>query len=284
MNPITNIKVTINPDGEKVIQWYLTPNYKYTTPINFYIEWARSGGDWVPLMGPLSNLCTYTDPNKYNWNKDRDLYYRVKFTDASGEHISAPARAGDGFLNRHDYLLYRDMLRKECLLLSKFTGMSGELMRRKHWGTPCPVCLDHDTGEVTNGRCPQCLGTRFVGGYYSAIKWPVSEVTLPKTKKTNDTGGKGTMDDKSRIVRSLAIPMPDSFDIWTHYGNNDRYVIDSVDPVASFKGIIVAVNLSLKKLPYTDIVYEAPVDTSSQEDLVTPGLDNGWRPNLDDDY
>jgi len=285
MNPIKQTRVVINPDGEKIIQWYLTPNYKFTTPINFYIDWARSGGDWIELTGPLSNLCTYTDTEKYNWNKDRDLYYRIRFTDSGGsEVVGAPVKAGDGFLSKHDYLLYREMLRKECLLLDKFTGMKGEFLRRKHWGTPCPICLDFDTEQVTNGSCPQCFGTGFVGGYYPAIKLAVSEVQLPKTKKTNDKGGLGTMDDKARVVRTLACPMQDSFDIWTHYGSNDRYVITDVDPVSSYNGIPIAVHLSLKKLPYTDIVYETPVDVRSQEDEITPGLDNGWRPNLDDDY
>lgn len=285
MNPIIQTKVTIDPDNNKVIQWYLRDGYNFTSPINFYVDWARSGGDWINIAGPLSNVCTYTDAERYNWNKDRDLYYRVRFTDSAAvEHVGEPARAGDGFMVKHDYLIFRDILRKECLVLHKGNSMKGEYLRRKHWGTKCPVCLDFDTDEVTTSKCAVCFGTGFVGGYYESVKLPVSMVANPKTDKKNDLGGLGTTDDQSITVRTLAFPYQDSFDLWTHYGNNDRYVIRQINPVSSYNGIIIAVHMKLQKLPYTDIVYQTPVDVTSQEDLVTPGLDNGWRPNLEDEY
>jgi len=280
MNPIKRTRVTITPEGYKLISWELT---NYIGSPAFYLDWARSGGDWTEVAGPLANVCSYTDEEKYNWNKDRDLYYRIRFTDSAGEHVGEPARAGDGFLNKHDWLIFRETMRKECLLLSKYTGMMGEFLRRKHWGVKCPVCLDYDTEDIVNGSCPTCLGTGFVGGYYESIKMPVSEQELAKINK-NVMKGLGTMDDKSIVVRALAVPVQDSMDLWVNSANNDRYVIRNIITVVSFKGIPITVLLKLQKLPYTDIVYETPVDISSQEDEVTPGLDNGWRPNLDNEY
>lgn len=279
-NPIKRTRVQIDTDGYKVITWDL----QGVSTADIYIDWARSGGDWTERAGPLTDQCTYTDTEKYNWNKDRDLYYRIRFTDGGGtEHVGQPARAGDGFLNKHDWLLFREIMRKECLLLSGYTGMAGEYLRRKHWGVKCPICLDYDTEEVVNGSCPTCFGTRFVGGYYTAIMTNVSEVDLATINK-NVLKGLGTVDDKSIVVRSLAFPMPDSMDLWVNTANNDRYVIRKIKVHVSFKGIPVVLLIKLEKLPYTDVVYDTPVDTSSQEDPVTPGLDNGWRPNLDDEY
>lgn len=280
MNPINKTKVLITPEGHKQISWELSG---YSGSIDFYIDWARSGGDWTELTGPLTDQCSYTDTERYNWNKDRDLYYRIRFTDSGGEHIGAPARAGDGFLNKHDWLIFREILRKECLLLSNYTGMKGEFLRRKHWGVKCTECLDYDTEEIVKSSCNLCKGTRFVGGYYESIKMPVSEQELAKINK-QVLKGLGPMDDKSIIVRALAIPMPDSMDLWVNSVNNDRYVIRNITTVVSFKGIPITVLMKLKKIPYTNVIYEAEVDTSSQEDLVTPGLDNGWRPNLDNEY
>jgi len=286
MNPITRTKVTIDTAGAKVISWNLTEGYNNGAPIEFYIDWARSGGDWTEVAGPLTDVCTYTDAPRYNWNKDRDLYYRLRFTDNAGqEHVGQPAKAGDGFLNKHDWLIFREILRKECLLLSKYTGMPGEFLRRKHWGVKCPICLDYDTEEVVDGNCAACLGTRFVGGYYESIAMNVMEQKHPVTdKKTEATGSLGTMDDQSITVRALAFPMQDSMDLWTNTANNDRYIIRKITPIVSFKGIIISVLMDLQKSPYTDIVYDAPVDISSQTDNITPGLDNGWRGNLDDEY
>jgi hypothetical protein len=283
MNPIRRTSVLINTNKEKEISWELTAGYQGS--VDFYIDWARSGGDWTEVAGPLTDVCSYTDTAQYNWNKDRDLYYRVRFTDSSGaNYTGAPAKAGDGLLNKHDWLIYREIMRKECLLLSKYTGMTGEYLRRKHWGVQCTQCLDWDTEEVGNVSCPVCLGTGFVGGYYTAIKMNVSEIKTPTTNKEIKEAF-GTVDDKAIVVRALVVaPMPDSMDLWVNTSNNDRYVIRQIVPQASYKGIIISALLQMQKLPYTDVTYEVPVDTSSQEDNVTPGLDNGWRPNLEDNY
>lgn len=277
MNPFKRVDVIVDPANAKHITWTMT-----TVPSSpvFNVEIARSGGNWRDVSGPLTNVCEYVDPVKYDWRKDRDVYYRVVMTGGTETVNSQPAKAGDGFLDKSDWLLYREIRRRTCMTF-KSGATPGEFLRRKRWGTPCPNCLDYDTGEVANANCPTCLGTGFVGGYYESVKMNA----IFKKGATSDkkvVPGAGTTDDQSRVAVVMAPPYPDSMDIWMSLPGNDRYVVRKVTPAASFKGLVISVSLELLKLPYSSSSMDIPVEASSHNDPAAK--DNGWRPNLNNEY
>lgn len=106
----------------------------------------------------------------------RTLFYEVTATavaqpPAPASRI-APARAvapvGD-FLPRRQYLLRRK-IHSDIRDSFRFNSIPFAVLKRRHWGVRCTACFDLTTGRVTNGRCPVCYSTGFVGGYHEPVE------------------------------------------------------------------------------------------------------------------
>jgi len=283
MKFFNNVSVNIDINNNKVIHWEMEPSFmKDSKTIKFNVEMSRSGGDWEIIAKDLHSQCHFIDTVKRNYNKDRDTFYRISFKVWRKTQYSEPAQAGAVFKNRHDRLIARDMVRKEFLDLKKGAGLPGLFLRRKTWGTKCPNCLDHDTEEITVKWCDTCLGTGFVGGYYSPI-----EMYVKKQSKVNETKNQtkvGTTQQPDWTARCVAYPWIQTKDMWINTANNERFIIKDIVQAAEYSGVPLVYNISLKLIPKgnANIVYSEKMNEKLTENPKPLNTDNGWKPNFED--
>ena len=69
------------------------------------------------------------------------------------------AITGDQFAKRIIYL--------RELVLRRKSGANFKILKRKTYGTLCPVCYDSTLQLTTNSKCMTCYDTKFVGGFYT---------------------------------------------------------------------------------------------------------------------
>jgi hypothetical protein len=283
------IIVSVTPDDSKVISWQLNSMFKPEGPYcTFYVEFAKGLGEWTRLNPdtPVENFCAYVDTVKRKCAYDNDMYYRVILFDGIQEYTSKPEIAM-GTWNKHDWLIARDIIRKEYLRLKKYVGTQGWLLKKRKDGKPCE-CNDWDTGEPVVSNCDKCYGTGIQGGYYNAI---------PYWLETNDgpTAGDvtvplGVVDNRSASGRGVAYPILSTYDVWIDGDMNKRYIIRKIDSATDFRGKPLIYNVIMNEAPASDIVYDVPLEQSledvfgpppSEDCVIDPNISTGgWRQGI----
>jgi len=250
------------PKGGSIVYWGLRRDFCDAGPYSFQLQWAETiEGEFVDAGSPVVDMYYAVDVTQRVWAKSIESYYRVILTTSEGVYTSF-AKQGNGTWNKRDWLIARDIMRKERLLMTKFTGWNGFLLKRKIWGEQCPVCTDWDTQEVGDGKCPTCFGTGKVGGY-----WPGYETwayEIPATPKNRE---KTWVDDRTYIhedqvlpqMRMSAYPHLGSYDVFVDGDSGRRYVLRKVSVAAEMRGIPLINNVEFKLAPFTDIIYDVPL-------------------------
>lgn len=256
-------RITVNtalPVGQ-FISWEMIRTFKGTPPYNFYVDTAPTGSeDWTTLNKvAVVNDCMYYDPNKYNYSMGIDQEYRIRMVDGNGDVFYSNPFHPLGNWNNRDFLLAKELMRKEYLLQIKKTGIQGTLLKRRQWGTVCPLCLDFDTNEVTDNRCPSCFGTGFLGGYFKGIELWVTLSNLKRNKQITDLA---VVDPFDRSGRCVAYPYLDTKDIWVNNQTNERYAISEPTNVAEIRGIPIVYTAMFSKAPASSILYDVPLTTT----------------------
>jgi len=289
----SRVYVTVTPNDTRVIEWRLNPCFLFPGDIlRFYVETAPSGGEWTRLNpgDPVENSCVYVDagkvPGTYNKNSCGSMgnqwFYRVVANDGTTDFYSQP-ESMYGVLSRHDWLLAREVVRKEYLALRKFHGTLGYLLKRREYGAVCtnPACRDWDTEQPTISNCPLCFGTGFLRGYYDAIPFWVDFSAAETAKDVVQPFG--TMDPTVRAGRCVAYPLLDTYDLWVDADKNLRFVIRKLKTAVELRGRCLVYVAEFNALPHGRTEYQVPLDqpplpSSSSADPVP--AQGGWREGI----
>ena len=274
MDYFGQVSVLASPDHHKALSWKMEHAGGLPSPVDFYVDKARAGGKWENIAGPLTDACLYVDPVRWNWGKDKNTFYRVRFLLDGDWQYSTPVKA-TGEWSADDYRLAVNICRKEYLLYRK-GGMDGQLLIRKEWGERCS-CVDPDTKEVTNSRCPICFGVGIKGGYHPPITLPVLE--SGKGERNPKFSNAGLSEVDAMGVRAVPYPSIKPDDIWVGARDDTRWRVESVTPVASMRGLPLVVTLKLRLIPRSDIIYgEEAVDLVTTPPVEAPtGTEHGWE-------
>ena len=280
------VYVTVTPNGTKLVEWRLDRCFLFPGDIlRFYVEVAPSGGEWTRLNpgDPITNECVYVDDGQYDCGMGNQWAYRVVANDGARDYHSMPEPMY-GVWNRHDWLIARDVVRKEYLALRKFTGTLGYLLKRREYGVACtnPACLDWDTELPKISDCPLCFGTGFLRGYYDAIPYWVDFSSAESAKDVMQPFG--TVNPTIRAARCVAYPLLDEYDVWVDADKNLRYVIRKLKDAVALRSKTMVYTGEFHALPHGRPEYrvpldQAPIPSSDEPDGVVPAQ-GGWREGI----
>jgi hypothetical protein len=235
---------------------------------HFFVDYGNAGTDeWIALNEePIVDDCCYYDPCRRTWDSLMTGYYRVRLVlpDEPGCPVckSEPARA-DLNLPRTAWLQARQIIRLEYLQQRHQDGVGegspGLLLKRKKFGQACPRCLDWDTKEITDSSCPICYGTGIVGGYYPGIEYWVTFGGGLK-RRLDFKQPSGVTSNPMEGGRVIMYPHIDTRDIWVDVRTDRRWLIDSYQVIASFRGLDLIAQAKLHLIQANDIAYGVPVD------------------------
>ena len=276
------LRVVSVPLGGTQICWKLRDGFVAQGPFYFYVETAPSGStEWTPINDePLVDICCATDTYQRYYDQLSYIYYRVRLvlptvpdanTGLPTEYVSQPQQ-GNGTWSRRDWLISRDIIRREYLVQRKRHNITsgGYLLKRRRWGTPCPLCLDYDTGGTTQSQsCTTCFGTGFVGGYFPAIDYRFTFEALPQ-RRIERNEQVGQVNPIVKQARGVCYPHVDSHDIYARTDTGERYVIQNVSNLAEYGGVPLVIRAELRLAPVTDILYTVLLDPVRTTVLVRP--------------
>lgn len=248
--------------GGSTISWWLdAKRFKATGPYTFYVEWAEHpDADFEQAAGPTFDN-VLVDPVRRRFSKLPHSVYRVRINTPSGDYYSSPHLCM-GNWNRHDYLLARDMVRREYLSLIRYTGTRGMYLARKQWGELCTSCTDYQTDTVTNSHCKVCYGTGLVGGYHAPSQLYVGEDRT--SVRSQRTDGIGVVNDQVQVARAVACPFLTAKDVWINISTDERWSIENKQELVTLRGIPLVYGVELRLIEPSSIIYTISLeDTGS---------------------
>lgn len=262
-----SISNVLRTDGSHVVRvtWALNRAFSEPGPYSFELwrgfapedtqaELLAAGGDghWMYDESPLFP------------QMGTEVYYQVYLIDGNGTRHPGPWQPYHSNWSRRDWRLAREITRKEALVMRKFSGAYGWLLKRRYWGSPCPVCVDPVTAQVDEANCSTCFGTRFEEGYHTPAEcWLVLERAGRQSALDENTGHQKATEV---AARALAYPPIETGDIWVQAHTDQRYRVQSpISSLAMHRGIPLVNQVQLIELPRSDSVYELEVGVYDAE-------------------
>jgi hypothetical protein len=243
-----------------LVMWAMNPTFRRPLPWTFvlYRGYAVNDDNYVAVSTTTDQPWLYDNKPVFP-AKGSDVFYKVRLTTGDGEVFDSQAAQLGTDWGRYDWGIAKEILRKETLLLVKKVGTKGWLLKRRLWGSMCPVpgCTDPETGQVNDPNCPVCYGTGIEGGYYAPLDFWVTMNPTQRMKKLDNN--LGVVAANIETVRALAYPATDAGDVWIQASSDQRFVVQSdVVSLVRHRGIDLVMNLRLEELPRSDIVYSVP--------------------------
>jgi hypothetical protein len=251
--------------GGARINWYVSPHFHGPEPWSLQVQTAESDllqANWVDVGTPVQNTCFVIDPEwRVKFGKEPNIFYRVKLTDADNVTYTSEAIHALDRLDFKSWNYFLEIQRKELIRLRALNvGVNAWLLKIKRSGTPCQVCLDQFTQEVTNSNCPTCYGSSWEGGYYEPEPLVYADITGEETylqRATED--GMGMVAPMTVRGMCLANPHLITMDIIVNHHTDVRYHVHNVSPRTHIRGVPTLVTVDLRPVPFDNVVYKFPV-------------------------
>lgn len=268
-SPFDRVVVSRLIRGGTAVFWELVPSFNDPAPLTFTLQVGTTANqdadDWADVGLPVVGQYFAVDGDQRLYGKDHWTYYRVKLETTLGTYYSDPTN-GMGTMNRHDWRLAREIVRKE-LVAHRGASQLGYLLKRRVTGQRCPKCLDHMTQEVRNPACPVCYGTGYRCGYYYPMACVWANMS-PRTRRTELDGGqgRGTINDVVVQARMTLTDLLNEDDVWVNKATDDRYYVHKIQHVAEWRGVPLVGQVELRPIPFSSIIYD--IEIPGQLDLV----------------
>lgn len=254
--------------GLSYIYWELERGFSDAGPYSFQLQGSQSGtpraDDWFNIGTPTASFYAIDDGGSVHrrmFGKTPTLVYRILLTTPRGLYVSNIANVL-GLLNKHDWLIVREILRKEQLNHRIFSSVKGYLLKGRRFGQECS-CRDRSvdgqfTDEVTNSSCPICYGTGFANGYYPATEYYglLDPETTRESRDLQQVGTNKPVVVQGRFLATLPILQGDA---WVNGGSDERYYVHTVKELAVWKSVPIIYGVELRLAPFTDALYEVPL-------------------------
>lgn len=231
----------------------------FTGAPTFKIQSAHTeAGPWTDLLVAPTTLYAAAGLGPKRLSFQEEPFFRLVVMNGLSTVLQTEPVTPAFARNRHDFLLYREMIRRENLGLAKYHGEPGILLRRIIYGTKCTACLDETLNDVATNECFPCHGTGFTGGYYP----PISIFTdlTDDTSQPNNSVLEATGPTENRIVQALfpAYPSVKFKDIYINPASGQRHEIQASSD-DEFRGYSIRQIVTMSRLPITDPAYQIPV-------------------------
>lgn len=254
--------------GSSRVSWSLYREFHDPAPYSFQLQVGSTGSpeadDWTNVGSPVVNSYFALDPARRGYGKRTRVWYRVTLTTPLGSYLSRPVST-TGEHQKHDWLIAREILRANRLLMDRATAVSGWLLKRR-WDGPAPnptdlarAVTDPLSGAVVNTRSTVNQGTAFYKGYFDPQPFLV-ELDPAGDRVALDLQ-RGTTDEPAQAVggRTVLVPHLGSEDVFVMDGSDRRYFIQQVGHAAEWRGVPLLGKVELRPAPANDPIYAIPM-------------------------
>ena len=224
--------------------------------LSLYVSEAPSTdlGDYdLVASGISASDYSYNDTTTVSglYSDNRTWYYlAVVEKTSTGEtstQPSSPAYLKINTLSRP----YTEILRQKNLVLERFSARESlYFVKRRTWGTYCTNCWDTTLQRITVSNCPTCLGTGYVGGYFTPVTF---NGMINPAPKYNEITMFGQFMPSDCLLYMTNFPVLTTQDVIVD-AINRRWLVNDVRYL-EFKGRVIEQQARLSKISIDDAIY-----------------------------
>lgn len=266
-SPFRSFRIAPSYAGGFSYSWELSGGFNDQAPWVFTVQRGPTNeGPWEDISPKLVNAVAWRDEGGKNLGgKANTLYFRAILRTNRGTYAS-PVMQPYGDLGRREFLLAREIIRREALRARILSGVECDVYIRSTFGPKCTHCIDPVTGEVRDAHCRYCFGTGRYPAYYGPHRMMLS--FSPDTAHRKGNSNDGT--HETRMFEALAIgnPVLKHGDVIVDTRQDKRYVIGTASVTAEVRRIPCLQNLAFEEAPVSDSVYRIglPVDDDDEDE------------------
>lgn len=230
--------------------WELVHTCAKPMPWKFVIQKSEDRGTtWEDFSSIVTNLFLYESTTKTIGNLEPNLEFRVKFTAADNSIEYSFTKHPYGDLNKREFLLFKEIFRKELLLMTKSSGTVCDLWKMSPYKELPSDTLDPITGDIINPD--KAFPAMYVGPYklYAAFN------PLPR-KKDMDERGDGLAEKNETQAKVLGYPFINNEDVLVDIDRDKRYYVSDITNVAEMRRIPIIQQMVLNEVPVTEPIYK----------------------------
>ena len=252
--PISELEILPYHGQGFIFRWELNDAFSAPGPYAFTVQMAPTpSGPWRTISDVVVDGYYWADRRR-PVGKTASRNYRVAMRDASGRYYASEPVMPVGGLDLREFLIAREILRKEELNARMMAGIQGEVWIAAEYGTRCPKCLDPITRQVRDSHCPRCHGTGFYPSHYGPFDMWMG-FSQAQHGMTHDQAG-GTKDDKPFTVRAVGTPRLKKNDVLRDPRTGKMFYVQSVANVAELRRIPIVQQLAVSEAATTDQCYD----------------------------
>jgi hypothetical protein len=255
---IVNFEIFPNVRPGYTFKWELPALNTIGKPWRFWVQESETGRDsWEDISPEIVNFMRWTEEDRKKFSPERKPYFRVRGL-LGNDEVESFSNVRDAYadLSKRDYLIVRDIYRKENLQMRKGAGTPVTVWMAMDKGEPCTRCLDPITGEVLDSHCDICLGTGVIGAAHGPYEdW--ATISQTKSHEKHEQGGSGMEDTRVHQIRMLGS--------WSGLRRDDLvldtpsqriYVIDKQVNLAEYRRVPLAIQFEAHELALGSVLYK----------------------------
>lgn len=164
---------------------YLTVSWELTSlpsdkAISFDLYRSESPeGDFEKIATDIPISRNHYHDSEVNMaNKWRTTYYKMMYKEDGEDSVESETVHIENPLDAEAL----DIVRRQNLVLQLKAGRAGFFLIERTWGPRCTRCYNTTSGRNMDPDCPECFGTKYIGGYFEPIFAYVSQSGLGSRK------------------------------------------------------------------------------------------------------
>ena len=251
-------RFSVVPDYFKgfVFHWSLRGGFNDEGPWKFVVEMGRTQeGEWTPISPELEDVFAWRAPDPPRVNKDSVLFFRLVLKTADGVYAT-DARTPYGDLDRREFLIARDIMRREVLHMRKLAGTECDVWSVSNYGRRCTRCIDPETGHSRDSHCPVCFGTGFVPPYRGPFRVWCSFSENNQHRMTEGNEGNGVDEQKMFSVRMVSSVPVKKNDVLHDVASGKRHYVQEVQISAELRRVPIVQTVVVSEIAVTDPAYK----------------------------
>lgn len=253
-SPFYAFRISPNYLGGFLYSWEISGGFNDPAPWTFIIQKGSTAeGPWETISPEVVNAIAWRDSGgKHLYGKANVLYFRAVMRTPRGMYIS-PVIQPYGDLSRRDYLLAREIIRREALRARVLSGRECDLYIRSTFGPKCTFCIDPVTGDVRDSHCKKCLGTGRYPAYFGPHRMMLSFSPDVSHHKINSNDG--THETRTFEAQAIGNPVMKKGDVIVDLSQDKRYVVGSASVVSEVRRIPCLQRVAFEEAPLSDPIY-----------------------------
>lgn len=246
---IAKIDITPNYFNGFTFMWQVEPDFTGPRPWTFTLQETRNDGKkWLDISEPIENAFIYQEHATRIYPRTDTIKFRIVATDGDKKKYTSFSIAPYSILTKREFLLAREIMRKEILMMKRSSGTPIKLFKYDYFAHPAPEGTDPVSGSVIDPD--YSVGDLYYGPYdlFGAFQPQLKEIK-------QEESGLGHSEQFQYKARTIGFPYINSYDIIFDDNEDRAFKIGPVTNVAEIRRMAIVQDLAVNEIEKSSPIY-----------------------------